>query len=323
MPAIRAGLKRDARVDCIYTSGPPHSVHIVGLALRQLTGARWVAEFRDPWTDNAEKSRNVRSAASDFLERQLEAMCLRRADRIIALTESAASAFATRIRGNPEKVLTVRSGVEVFARDVPPRPATTPIRIAYFGNLYLQRDPRPFLRALALLRKRRQLGSVGVTVDFFGVCRWFYDVSVERSVADLGLSDMVSFHGSIPHKQVSQQMEDADILLLLAQGQPLQLPNKLYEYVGVGRCILAFADHGGETELLLRHLGGHFVIDPAASDEAAAGMLHSALSAARRHAPEADPAIIETLRTDYQMDRLITALEQLIPTTGSGPAPRD
>ena len=36
--------------DLIISSGPPHSLHVIGLQAKQQTGVSWVADFRDPWT---------------------------------------------------------------------------------------------------------------------------------------------------------------------------------------------------------------------------------------------------------------------------------
>jgi hypothetical protein len=57
-------------------------------------------------------------------------------------------------------------------------------------------------------------------------------------------------------------MHSAGLLLLLAQEQPLQVPNKLYEYLATGVPILAIADHDGETADMLRQVGGHYVLPP-------------------------------------------------------------
>ena len=36
--------------DTIITTGPPHSLHLIGLQLKEISGIRWIADFRDPWT---------------------------------------------------------------------------------------------------------------------------------------------------------------------------------------------------------------------------------------------------------------------------------
>ena len=95
VPAVWRAMRHSAgRPDLIYTTAPPFSVHLAGLLLKGLTGARWVAEFRDPWTTNPSKPEFVRSAFSDWAERRLERACLRQADLVIPVSEG----IADRIR---------------------------------------------------------------------------------------------------------------------------------------------------------------------------------------------------------------------------------
>ncbi|MEX1382275.1 MAG: glycosyl transferase family 1, partial [Lutibacter sp.] len=38
-------------IDAIITTGPPHSMHLIGLKLKKQLGINWIADFRDPWTE--------------------------------------------------------------------------------------------------------------------------------------------------------------------------------------------------------------------------------------------------------------------------------
>jgi hypothetical protein len=46
-----ARLSRQRGIDALLTTGPPHSAHLAGLAIRRAGRLPWVADFRDPWTD--------------------------------------------------------------------------------------------------------------------------------------------------------------------------------------------------------------------------------------------------------------------------------
>jgi len=72
----------------------------------------------------------------------------------------------------------------------------------------------------------------------------------------------VTFRDWVPHTESQSLVKSAGLLLLLAQEQPLQVPNKLYEYLGSGVPILAIADKTGETARMLRTVGSHYVVDP-------------------------------------------------------------
>ncbi|HOP44190.1 MAG TPA: glycosyltransferase, partial [Flavobacteriales bacterium] len=76
---------REHPVDVIVTTGPPHSMHLIGLRLKRALGIRWVADFRDPWT-NIDFYRQLKlSRSADRRHRRLEAEVLREADTVVAV----------------------------------------------------------------------------------------------------------------------------------------------------------------------------------------------------------------------------------------------
>jgi len=256
--------------DLVYTTAPPFSAHVAGLLLRRRrSGARWIAEFRDPWTDNPAKPKSGRTRWSDTVERWLERACLRRADRVICVADSAAHLLRRRLGRRGDKVDVVRNGI-----DAPPTPvrAAGPGngRVLYAGNLYHSRDPRPILRGLAALNDAGRLPP-GAGIDFIGACASYRGVDVAEFAAGLGVAELVRIAESVPHERSLALIREASALLLLAQDQPYQVPNKLYEYLGAGRPIIAFADARGETARMLSEVGGHYVLaspDPAAAADA-------------------------------------------------------
>jgi glycosyltransferase involved in cell wall biosynthesis len=130
----------------------------------------------------------------------------------------------------------------------------------YSGTFYHSRDPRPLLDALAGMRRRRDLASADLRVDFVGRCRTYDESSVEAMVAERDLADVVHFHDWMPQADAQAIARDADLLVLIAHDQPLQVPNKLFDYLGTRRRILALVDDDGESARMLRQVGGHLIV---------------------------------------------------------------
>src|SRR5262245_24717765 len=84
-PGVAAGrrLIRQSGVDALVSTGPPWTAHLMGLALAQLSGKPWVADFRDPWACCSLKPPQMRTRVTDALERRMERWVTRRADRIV------------------------------------------------------------------------------------------------------------------------------------------------------------------------------------------------------------------------------------------------
>jgi glycosyltransferase involved in cell wall biosynthesis len=304
--AVRRHAPRD--VGIIYTTAPPFSVHLAGLILALFGRGRWIAEFRDPWTDSHFRSAAQRSRLTDAVNRWLERTCLRRADRVVSVSEGIDNGLRRKLDdGARDKLLVVRNGLERLREPrtgIPSRP----LRIVHVGSFYHERDPFPFLRALASIRRSHSLGPDDVIVDLVGDCRTFRGRSVEGEVRALGLDDLVRLEDWVPHAEAQRRVDEAGLLLLLAQNQPAQIPNKLYDYLGSRVPILAFADKDGETATMLREVGGHYLVpenDPAAAESALLELLGPRRMADR---PAADEKVLSDWTTARQMAHLMTAI---------------
>ncbi len=298
-------------VDLVYSTAPPFSVHLAALLVKRRTGVPWVAEFRDPWFGNPGKPAFTRSRWSDAAERWLERCCLVRADTVVTATESIAAMLRKRL--SPEvasKIVVIRNGIDSIA-PMPPSAVIGPVRrVLHLGSLYHDRDPRPFLRAVASLRCQGLIAE-DLRIDFVGDNRGLLGVSMKGFLHELDLAGIVNLIDHIPHDHALTRLRDADLLLLLAQNQPVQVPNKLYEYLGARRPILAFADAHGETARMLRQLGGHFIVD-AGDPRFVEDLVHAALSGNRPPSNVTAESLLQEWSAARQLDQLHAHLETVL-----------
>ena len=112
-------------------------------------------------------------------------------------------------------------------------------------------------------------------------------------------------------------LENATLLLLLAQEQPIQVPNKLYEYLGTRKPIIAVADNEGETARMLRTVGGHYVATELDDERSMADLLERALRRNRSDAMDLrSEAVLEEWTTERQMRELMKLLG--VQSAGTG-----
>jgi glycosyltransferase involved in cell wall biosynthesis len=206
------------------------------------------------------------------------------------------------------KAVLVRNGIDAIHDGAAARAPGRPVRILHVGTLYLGRDPRPFLRALAAVVARLGLRPDDVALELVGKGEWFDGVSLKDFAAGLGLEPYVGFVPWLPHAEVERRLREADLLLLLAERQPLQVPNKLYEYLGARRPMLVFADPDGETARMVRAVGGHHLVR--SEDPAIDAVVERAITS-----PPAGPvgsrALLEEWRAERQMAGLVAAVGRL------------
>ncbi len=116
-----------------------------------------------------------------------------------------------------------------------------------------------------------------------------------------------------PTTEALDQIRSAGALLLLAQGQPHQIPNKLYEYLGVRRPILAVVDHGGESHRLLQRAGrDDFILTERSTPSEWDKVIEAAVTASLEPGEIGDGAPLEELRTSRQLSLVVAACQRLL-----------
>ena len=253
-PAVRSGRRavRQYNPEVIYTTGPPHSVHLIGLALKRLTGLPWVADFRDPWARRpwGPKERNP---WGQRLWPWLERRCVRAADRVILNTDRMADDFRNYYRKlDRDKFVSIPNGcdpelaehVDRLLAEQPTERTDNFIHLCHAGSLYRKRDPRPLIDAIGLLRDR----GIHVRFEQIGHCDRQFDL--ESYAAQRGLAAHVRLEPQQPHDQVLHRMAEADMLALIQPDTDTQVPGKLFEMLLFRKPILAIADHGAVADLI-------------------------------------------------------------------------
>ncbi|HZO49992.1 MAG TPA: glycosyltransferase [Gaiellaceae bacterium] len=256
LTAIPAAIRiaRKEGIDAVITTSPPASVHLVGAAVRKATGARWLADLRDSVV--AHPHRRAESAAVRAKERVDEAVArlvARQADAISCVSDAiAAEARALGPRG---PLVTIPNGCDfddVAGLEYTPAQR---FRITHAGSFFGKRDPRPFLQAL-------HDSKLDVVARFLGDFR-----SADREWAErLGLGDRLELIPYAPRAASLALQRDSEALLLLipeasGRGKGV-LSGKVFEYLAVGRPILAAVPPDGAAAALVRETGAGVVAPP-------------------------------------------------------------
>lgn len=314
-PAVRRVLDlRLRRPWILYSSGPPFSPHLTALLLRWLTRAPWIMEYRDPWTGN-DKQSWIRTGFTDAIDRWLERRCLGAASLIVTVSDGISDRLRPLLRrGQQDKLFMIRNGIDEISTAVGPssEPRNRLIRLAHLGTFYFNRDPRPFLRAVARLRAEPDGFGGPLEIHLIGNARRFETLSVEDEVRRFGLQDVIHFTDWVPHAEGWRAMQEANILLLFAQHQPGQVPNKLYEYLGARRPVLAYLDLDGESARMLRAAGSHYLVDSDAADDGIAELRRAIGEVRDGVAVRPNLAQLEQWSTARQMELLMSRLAGLL-----------
>jgi glycosyltransferase involved in cell wall biosynthesis len=256
-------LSWQGRYSTVWTTSPPVSAHLVGLALKREVGLKWVADLRDSWTlgpffDPATPLHRV-------LQRRLERSVVETADALVCATPRMAELYRRFYPASAGKIRVITNGYDEadFAGldDLPPRPGTV---IGHAGTFYGARRPDAFLAALETVADERpgaglrfiEIGTSGLEAEAalgrFARCR----------------PDLVTRLGNLPHRRTLEELARCRLLLLVVGNQPgaqTVLTGKLFEYLRLGRPILACCPPGDAGDLV-RSLGAGPTADPDDAD---------------------------------------------------------
>jgi glycosyltransferase involved in cell wall biosynthesis len=276
VPAVVRGLReiRRSGIRHVITTGPPFTCHLVGLILKLLTGARWIADFRDPWSLR-HKFPIFRNSVTDWIETRLIAAVMRGADLILSVTPAMADEAKTEHAGIPTaRFRTLMSGFDPadFAGLQWSRPYPDPVLFSYFGTFYHGRTPEPFLGALKSLLDDGSLKPRDVRVRFVGQVHLADGQPVQEIVRRLGLDSVVSLHASVPRREALKQTLESHVVLVLDERHPIQIPLKLYDAMAAGVTVLNIGS-GGAVADVLRQTGRGLAVSYERPAEVRAGIL--------------------------------------------------
>lgn len=219
---------------------------------RTARAPKWIADFRDPWTQNMHRSG---IAWREQLEEQMERSVHREADVTLTVTQAFADNFKQKYPREISRVEVIHNGFDPadYANLSRSRADESKCVLMYAGIFYKERNPRLLLQAIDALIREGHIDRAKIQLKFAGVLDYpGYTDNVDEIVR-LGLQDIVEAPGNLPHKRALAEMKNSDILLLIADTAPdsgAYIPGKLFEYMAIGTPILALSMAGESTQII-------------------------------------------------------------------------
>jgi hypothetical protein len=242
--ALPAALKlaREERPDVVWTTGPPPSTNLIGLALQRRLGIPWIADIRDGWRferNHGDFPLAPQRALDAFLDRTLT----RAADRVTAVTRPIALDAHERL--GAAHATTISNGFDLDELQTlsgpPPEGLLSPDRhsLLYTGRLgYVKRSPQATLDGLRALKAADPTTAARIEVLFAGPLEDDERAQIEAP----DLAGMTRVLGSLDRTTTMRLQRAADTLLLITTGNPSETGQKLFEYLAADRPVLVVGD---------------------------------------------------------------------------------
>jgi hypothetical protein len=242
----------------LISTFPPLSTHLAALWLKKRCGVRWIADFRDPLTHNAARQ-------SAFIDTLLEPRVIDAADILIANTDVVAETWKHQYPAAASKVHVLWNGFDpetaLRARPIPPRPYKV---ISHVGAIYSGRHPTALLASMERLIGRGIIAPDAIQVHLVGSISETGFLPLLERLAQTGYVKYNS-HG-VPRAEADRITAESDALLLLDvidREAGKQVPSKLFDYVRIGRPILASTLRNSPVHRILARSGvPHVMLHP-------------------------------------------------------------
>ena len=220
-------------IDTIITSGPPHSLHLIGLELIQKLNLKWFADFRDPWTTiGYHKSLRLSSFAAKK-HKSLEHQVLNSADTIIVTSKTTKTEFEA-ITTKPIAVITNGYDTEQVEKQT----LDSKFSLAHIGSFLSARNPLILWESLTELIQEIPDFKSHLEIKLIGAV----SQEVLETINQFGLKPYLNNLGYVPHNEAIAHQRKSQVLLLIeidSEETKSIIPGKLFEYLVSNRPIIA------------------------------------------------------------------------------------
>ncbi len=241
-------------VDWIITTGPPHSVHLIGKSLKEKTRTKWLADFRDPWTE-IDYFHQLPLTKKSFKKHQiLEQTVLSKADLVTVVGNTMYEKY---VSVNPNcKVLTNGFDDEGIEENITLDSLFT---LTHIGMLNADRNPITFWKVIKEILEEHPEFDSHVKINLIGKVA----DEVKDSIRKYHIEKYISYTNYIPHNSVLKYQKKSQVLLLFIN----QVPNakgiitgKIFEYLQAKRPVLALAPIDGDLATIINKTNAGQVI---------------------------------------------------------------
>jgi len=243
------------KIDTIITSGPPHSLHLIGLKLQEGLNLKWIADFRDPWTQIDYFHKLPFSKRAKEQHFYLEKLVAQKANAILVVSKTMQSFYA---KFN-KNVFVISNGFDSVKTDNQVD-LDKKFSLTHIGLLNADRNPEMFWEVINELRNEYQDFNEAILIKLVGRVA----PEVIKSISKNSLNDAVELIDYLPHNQVMAYQKTTQILLLFVNRVPSAkgiMTGKIYEYLQAKRPILAIAPTDGDLADVINKTQSGNVID--------------------------------------------------------------
>ncbi|MGV6846678.1 MAG: glycosyl transferase family 1 [Lutibacter sp.] len=237
---------KSQKIDTIITTGPPHSVHLIGLKIKKRQAINWIADFRDPWTEIDYFHHLPLTNSSKRKHLQLEQDVLKNANLVTVVSPYM-----------QKKYKKINPNVEVVTNGYDQIDGNNQIQldedfsITHIGLMNADRNPVKLWKVLSEICKQNKTFKQKLKIKLIGLV----DETVKNSIEKYQLKNQVVYNSYLPHQKIAEYQKQSQVLLLVVNKVPFAkgiVTGKIFEYLIAKRPILAIAPENGDLAKIIK-----------------------------------------------------------------------
>ena len=252
-------------ISFVVSSGPPHSMHLIALGLKKkMPKIKWVADFRDPWTNIDFYEKLMLSTRADRLHHKLELSVLMHADSVLSIGSTMQDEFKQMLEAknipHQNKFKVITNGYDDTDISNTEVSKDSKFTLAHIGTLVKDRNPKILWRVLKKLTEQNPAFKKALEIKLVGKV----DIAVKEDLQNMGLGEYVNKIDYLDHDKVTIEQQRSRVLLLLVNQTKNAkgiLTGKFFEYMASKTPILAIGPVDGELAAIMHDTGCGLITD--------------------------------------------------------------
>ena len=231
------------RIDTIITTGPPHSLHLIGYELKRKLNIKWISDFRDPWLHLNYLNRFHLLPFVKESHRKLRDKVLCNSDAVIVTSNRLKNLFSE-INQN---VYEITNGYDYKLQD---EELDEKFSISHIGSLYDERNPDFLWDIIDELSKNIDGFKKDLQINLIGN----NSKKIKKQLSSREFNECIKFHDYLEHKKSIKLMSSSQVLLILEvddDGASYAIPGKLFDYLNSNRPIVSIGPEKSDVKDIL------------------------------------------------------------------------
>ncbi len=243
------------KIDVIISTGPPHSMHLIGMELQKKFQLKWMVDFRDPWTDIDYFHQLPLTLSSKQKHKELEKKVLQKANTVIVVGKTMKENY----NKFNKKIHVISNG---FDGKIVDEFITLDKKFSFthIGMMNADRNPNILWETFSELISEDSVFGKDLQVNLIGKVA----KEVVQSIQNNKLEKLVQFIDYVPHQKVMVYQRSAQVLLLLVNKVPAAkgiITGKIFEYLQAKRPILAIGPKDGDLAEIIYNTKSGSIVD--------------------------------------------------------------